>query len=300
MELSSILLSILQWCGTWPTKLPQKQIWTLWWQTSQPLQYWRRRRWESEWGMLKTPGKRCVSISLNKNRFPFMPHFLLYHFFFYIQVPFLFWILLPSIQTFLPDSSMSIFTLLPIWPSRRTVSHIPYPPLILTKHHTWYSNDAEFFISIHGILFGLHCTYFSQSRYFQSIMDVAEPEQPVPKGSQTLYPIPFDDLNQLSFTCFLLFFYCPNNFAGTKRDWENIWDYCINWYLPEHTAITAQKLIEIWYNSFTHTKRQILQRVSLSYEMINWQRQYWWQLQRQNNEILVESNENIFIEDDSI
>ena len=147
-----------------------------------------------------------------------MPHFLLYHFFFYIQVLFLFWTLLPSIQTFLPCSPMSIFKLLPIRPSRRTVSHIPYPPPILTKHHTWYFNDADFFISIHGILFGLHHAYFSQSRYFQSIMDVAKPEQPVPKGSQALYPIPFNDLNQLSFTHFLSFFYRPNNFAGTKRD----------------------------------------------------------------------------------
>ena len=76
-------------------------------------------------------------------------------------------------------------------------------------------------------------------------MDVAKPERPVPKGSQALYPIPFDDLNQLSFTHFLSFFYRPNNFAGTKQDWENIRDYCIDWYLPEHTAITMQKLIKI-------------------------------------------------------
>ena len=140
-----------------------------------------------------------------------MPHFHLYQFSFYIQVPFLFWTFLPLIQTFLFYSPMSIFTLLPIPPSRRTVSRIPYPPLILTKHHTWYSNDADFFISICGILFGLHHTYFSQSCYFQSIMDVAKPEWPAPKGSQALYPIPFNCYNfshilYFSFTlsfCFL-------------------------------------------------------------------------------------------------
>ena len=64
-------------------------------------------------------------------------------------------------------------------------------------------------------------------------MDVAEPEQLVPKGSQALYPIPFNDLDQLSFVHFLLFFYHPNNFTSTKQDWENIQDYCINWYLPD-------------------------------------------------------------------
>ena len=229
-----------------------------------------------------------------------MPYFLLYHIFFYIQVPFLFWTFLPLIQTFLLCSPMSIFTLLLIWPSRRTVSHIPYPPPILTKHHTWYSNNADFFMSIHGILFRLHRAYFSQSCYFQSIMDVAEPEQPIPQESQALYPIPFDDLNQLFFTRFLLFFYYPNNFASTKWDWENIRDYCIDWYLPEHMVITTWKLIEIQYNSFTHTERQALQRVSLSYKMIDRQRQYWQRLHRQNDETLVESDENTFVEDNSV
>ena len=31
-----------------------------------------------------------------------------------------------------------------------------YPSLILTKHPVWYSLDANFFILIRGILYGLH------------------------------------------------------------------------------------------------------------------------------------------------
>ena len=174
---------------------PKKRIWTLWWQTLWTLRYQRRRRWKSEWGMLKTQGKRHVLISLNKNKISFYAPFLFISLFLLYIVPFSLWTFLPLIQTFLFYSPMSIFTLLPIQPFRRTVSHIPYHPPILTKHYTWYFNDADFFISIHGILFGLHHAYFSQSHYFQSIMDVAEPEWPVPRGSQALYPIPFNDLN---------------------------------------------------------------------------------------------------------
>ena len=147
------------------------------------------------------------------------------------------------------------------------VSHTPYPPPILAKHHTWYSADADLFISICGILFGLHRAYFCQSRYFQTIMDIAEPKRPMPKESQALYPLPFDDLNQLSFTRFLSFFYQPRNFVGTKRDWKNIHDYCIDWYLPEHTVIATHKLVEMQYSSFTYAERQTLRAVSLSYEM---------------------------------
>ena len=88
---------------------------------------------------------------------------------------------------------MSIFTISLIQLSRQMVSHTPYPPPILAKHHTWYSADANLFISICGILFGLHRTYFCQSCYFQTIMDVAEPERPVSKGSQALYPLPFNN-----------------------------------------------------------------------------------------------------------
>ena len=190
---------------------------------------------------------------------------------------------------------MSIFTISPIWPSQWMISHTPYPPPILAKHHTWYSVDANLFIC--RILFGLHHTYFCQSRYFQTIMDIAEPEQPVPKGSQTLYPLPFDDLNQLSFTRFLSFFYRPRNFIGTKQDWKNIHDYCIDWYLPEHMAIATCRLIEIQYSSFTHAERQILRAISLSCEMVHRQRQHW---HRQNDETLMESDGNTFVEDNSV
>ena len=155
------------------------------------------------------------------------------------------------------------------------VSCTPYPPPILAKHHTWYSVDTNLFISICGILFGLHCTYFCQSCYFQTIIDVAEPEQPMSKGSQALYPLPFDDLNQLSFTRFLSFFYQPHNFIGTKWDWKNIRDYCIDWYLPEHTAIATCKFIKIQYSSFTYAKRQTLRVINLSYEMVQRQRHHW-------------------------
>ena len=185
---------------------------------------------------------------------------------------------------------MSIFTISPIWPSRQMVSCTPYPPPILAKHHTWYSVDADLFISICGILFGLHHAYFCQSRYFQTIMDVAEPKRPVPKGSQALYPLPFE---------FLSFFYQPHNFVSTKRDWKNIHDYCIDWYLPEHTAIATRKLIEIRYSSFTNAKRQALRAVSLSYEMVQRQWHHWHRLHRQDDETLVESDGNAFVEDNS-
>ena len=195
---------------------------------------------------------------------------------------------------------MATFTILPIRPTRRTISHIPYPPPILTKHHTWYSNDADLFISLRGILFGLHRAYFTQSLYFQTIMDVVDSERPVPRGSQILFPIPFDDLDQLSFTRFLSFLYQTRQFQGTKREWEDIRDYCVDWYLPQHTVIAVRKLLELRYTSFTHAGRQTLRTVNLSYDQIDRQRNHWRTLNRRDNNVSIEVNRDILVEDDSV
>ena len=57
------------------------------------------------------------------------------------------------------------------------------------------------------------------------------------QGSIPLYPIPFDDLDPLPFHQFLQFFYHTLKFCETKRDWEDIQDISIDWYLPQQTAI---------------------------------------------------------------
>ena len=141
--------------------------------------------------------------------------------------------------------NMSINSIIPINPSRMSISWIPYPPPILTKHHIWYSDTANLFVTICRVLFGLHRAYFNHSQYFQTIMDTVEPGQLMAQGSVPLYPIPFDNLNPLPFHWFLQFFYHTSKFCGTKQDWEDIWDISINWYLPQQTAIAIWKLVEI-------------------------------------------------------
>ena len=111
---------------------------------------------------------------------------------------------------------MSINSIIPINPSRMSISRIPYPPPILTKHHIWYSDTANLFVTICGVLFGLHRAYFNHLQYFQIIMDTVEPGQLMAQGSIPLYPIPFDDLNPLPFHRFLQFFYYTLKFCGTK------------------------------------------------------------------------------------
>ena len=51
-----------------------------------------------------------------------------------------------------------------------------YPPPVLSKHPVWYSLDADFFISIRGVLYGLHWRHFQNSPLFQEIIAHGEKE----------------------------------------------------------------------------------------------------------------------------
>ena len=138
MELPTILLSILQRHSTWPfaTKLPQKQTGTLWWRTLGTLQYWRRRRWESEQRMLKTPGKRCVSISPNKNKIFFL-------------WPISFYIIFPSIYS-------SIFTFEPFF---HWYEHSSFTfPCPFSHFYQFDFPEGQFHIYLIPLLFSLNIT----------------------------------------------------------------------------------------------------------------------------------------------
>jgi hypothetical protein len=45
-------------------------------------------------------------------------------------------------------------------------SNKPYPPAILVKHHTWFLQDVNLFISCDHILYGVHQSHFNQSPLF--------------------------------------------------------------------------------------------------------------------------------------
>ena len=191
--------------------------------------------------------------------------------------------------------TMSINSIVPINPSRISISQIPYPPPTLTKHHIWYSNTADLFVTICGALFGLHRAYFNHLQHFQMIMDTIKPGQLMAQGNVPLYPIPFDDLNPLLFHQFLQFFSHMPKFCRTKWDWEDIWDISIDWYLPQQTAIATWKLVDICWHSFSPTQRLMLQG-SVSYHIVN--RQQWkWQQLYHDVDSSDDSDNDVFIED---
>jgi hypothetical protein len=68
-----------------------------------------------------------------------------------------------------------------------------YLPAILVKHHTWFLPAANLFISLNGVLYGVHQSYFNQSPLFQEILQYEENEE---IGTNPSYPILFDTLKK--------------------------------------------------------------------------------------------------------
>jgi len=103
-----------------------------------------------------------------------------------------------------------------------SISRDHYPPPMFTKHHRWYFENADLFIIIRGIVYGLHQIKFLTSTYFQTILSINEINEDQPQGTTCLRPIPFDDMSHADFSLLLYFLYCPYNFQGTERDWKVI------------------------------------------------------------------------------
>ena len=72
------------------------------------------------------------------------------------------------------------------------------------KHPIWYSLNANFFILLQGLLYGLYWQYFQNSPLFQEIVAHGE-KQPV--GLLPQHPVPFDSLKNDLFDHFLILLY---------------------------------------------------------------------------------------------
>jgi hypothetical protein len=68
-----------------------------------------------------------------------------------------------------------------------------YPLAILIKHHVWFLPTADLFISLDGILYGVHQSYFNQSPLFQEIIRYGEADG---VGTNSYHPIPFNTLKR--------------------------------------------------------------------------------------------------------
>ena len=169
-----------------------------------------------------------------------------------------------------------------------------YPPPILSKHPVWYLLDADFFISIWEVLYGLHWQHFQNSPLFQEIIAHGEKQlvRLLPR-----HPIPFNILKNDLFDHFLVLLYRGSFQLNhlTRDNWVNLKWLCVDWYFSGQTAIIICDLQHCqlpslqWLFVLSVPTQQIIRR-------LNWEEEQWLKVHLIQIE---ESDEENCVKDDS-
>ena len=172
-----------------------------------------------------------------------------------------------------------------------------YPPPVLSKHPVWYSLDANFFILLRGVLYGLHWGHFQNSPLFQEIITHGEKQL---VGLLPRHPIPVDNLKNNLFDHFLVLLYQGSFQLNhlTRDNWINLKWLCIDWYFPGQTAIIIQKFCDLRHHQLPPLQRLLVLSVPSQQiiRQLNWEEKQWSKVHLIQIE---ESDEENCVEDDS-
>jgi hypothetical protein len=94
-----------------------------------------------------------------------------------------------------------------------------YPPPMLVKHHIWFFPIADLFISLNGVLYGVHQSYFEQSPLFQEVLQYGKNEE---IGTNPCFLIPFDTLKKKFSTIFFIYYTLELNDSSISTEKNGI------------------------------------------------------------------------------
>ena len=137
----------------------------------------------------------------------------------------------------------------------------PYPLPIIVKHPIWYFEDADFFISIREIVFGLHRKQFERSSYFRSLFVQNDPTHPESRGNQCSRPLPFNELPESLLLAFLSLLYKPEYFSASINEWKDLRQLSIYWYFGHEAALAIQHLITLQERLFPINQRNSIHQI---------------------------------------
>jgi hypothetical protein len=118
-----------------------------------------------------------------------------------------------------------------------------YPAAILVKHHMWFFSNADLFISLDGVLYGVHQFYFDQSPLSQEIIYYGEANK---IGVIPLHPISFNTLKKRILDNFLhILYFGIEQLEHLKReDWVNV--KCLSMVLQFLLYFTLFNFVNIY------------------------------------------------------
>ena len=185
-----------------------------------------------------------------------------------------------------PPSTTHAYLLIPAQPQ---LPPYPYPPPTFAKHHSWYFDDADLFLSRRGVLFGLHQDRFLHSSYFREILEVTD-HNPMPRGLVPTLPLPFDDISEPTFVKFLRLLYFPKSYftTGSITDWEQIKRLAMDWRFFRIADYAIRQIQLIDRRTFSPLQRMHMEGITTRMVADVW-RSRW--RERHRFDLIVESDE---------
>jgi hypothetical protein len=155
------------------------------------------------------------------------------------------------------------------------ISVFTYPPPTIAKHPFWNFPDADLFLMIRGVVYGIHRFHFRNSTFFRDILTRNDPAIDTPRGLTIQFPIPFDDLAPSTLFNLLHHLYYPGLFTGTEQEWKELRRLSLDWELPHVAGIAMIKILEMREKELPPTMRRLLERVNVLrvYRLIERERQ---------------------------
>jgi hypothetical protein len=129
------------------------------------------------------------------------------------------------------------------------------PPL--ARHAVWWLENADIFLSIKGIVYGLRRIHFTQSSLFRHLLDDLVPlNDLVPPLGDLQNPIPFDKIHPPSFYEIVYLLHISEMFETNSQGWLRIFQIAKDWEMP-HVARRATRELDKSYfqNHPIHLRR---------------------------------------------
>jgi hypothetical protein len=120
----------------------------------------------------------------------------------------------------------------------------PYTPAILVKHHPWFPQNADLFISHDHILYGVHQSHFDPSPLFWEIIQYGRANK---IGINPYHPIPFNTLIKEVFNNLLHILYLGTEHLEhlIPEDWLNIKRLSTDKHFPRVTVTIIRALVTL-------------------------------------------------------
>jgi hypothetical protein len=157
-------------------------------------------------------------------------------------------------QTMTTTPPLSVYLPRPRSP-KITYSNLPtlddyIPPL--ARHVVWWLEDADIFLSIKGIVYGLRRIHFTQSPLFRHLLNNLIPTF----GTDSKNPIPFDKIHAPSFYEIIYLLHISEMFNTDSQGWLRIFQIAKDWEMP-HVARRATRELDKSYfqNHPIHLRR---------------------------------------------